>query len=76
MKTLLCIALMLTSSAALAAGHCRNAKGQFAKCGTPGALPETPTYTAPGNAVPAPATSAKKATKRCRDHGKFVKCPQ
>ena len=28
-----------TTAAAKPAAHCRNAKGQFAKCGTPGAKP-------------------------------------
>ena len=33
------MAIMALPGAADAASACRNAKGQFAKCGTPGALP-------------------------------------
>ena len=33
------MAIMALPATADAASPCRNAKGQFAKCGTPGALP-------------------------------------
>lgn len=35
------LAMFTIPATASAAEHCRNAKGQFAKCGTPGAVPDS-----------------------------------
>jgi len=84
------MALMAIPATADAAAPCRNAKGQFAKCGTPGALPPgtkaapaiKPAMAAPamkpamGPAMKAgPAMAPAKKKGPCKDSkGKFVKC--
>jgi hypothetical protein len=64
------------------AEQCRNAKGQFAKCGTPGAMPAGAKMggmkMAPAKPVATPALAMAPAMKAapCKDaKGKFAKCP-
>jgi hypothetical protein len=63
------------------AEQCRNAKGQFAKCGTPGAIPAGAKMggmkMAPAKATtPAPAMAPATKAAPCKDaKGKFTKCP-
>jgi hypothetical protein len=90
-KLMLPLALfaVLALPAAANASPCRNAKGQFAKCGTPGALPAgqkaTPAMKPAGPAMapvmkpaaaPAMAPAMAPAKKGpCKDaKGKFIKC--
>jgi hypothetical protein len=83
------MAIMAVPATADAASQCRNAKGQFAKCGTPGALPAGTKAAKAGPAMKpamapamkmAPAakatpTPAAKKKAPCKDSkGKFIKC--
>ncbi|HWU04053.1 MAG TPA: hypothetical protein VN222_15035 [Novosphingobium sp.] len=82
----LAIFAVIAAPAAASAEQCRNAKGQFAKCGTPGAKPVGAARAAkpagpamaakpvgPAMAAKPAATPAKAAP--CKDaKGKFIKC--
>lgn len=76
-KLLLPLAMMalIALPATAQAEQCRNAKGQFAKCGTPGAVHGRPKAAPAMKPAMAPAMApAKKAP--CKDgKGKFIKCP-
>ncbi len=91
-KLLLPMMLMavLAVPATAEAASCRNAKGQFAKCGTPGAMPAgtkaapamkpamapamKPAMAPAAKTGPAMAPVAKKKGP-CKDSkGKFIKC--
>lgn len=84
------LAIVAVPASANAAAACRNAKGQFAKCGTPGAMSDAQYRAMKGKpaaavkpvvaAKPAVAAAAAKpaAAARampCKDaKGKFIKC--
>ncbi|HZU64572.1 MAG TPA: hypothetical protein VFF98_12895 [Novosphingobium sp.] len=85
-KTLLAAAALvaLVSPAVADAAPCRTAKGQFAKCGTPGALSDAQYKAQKGKGDGKGAPAAKPAPKptpaakpgACKDaKGKFAKCP-
>jgi hypothetical protein len=58
-----------------AADHCRNAKGQFAKCGTPGAMPAGMKMTPAAKSAPAAKPMMAAKAGPCKDaKGKFIKC--
>jgi hypothetical protein len=84
-KLLLPLAMIVAFGFATTADaqQCRNAKGQFAKCGTPGAVvagaAKAPAMKAAGPAMKpaaaAPAMAPAKAGGPCKDaKGKFIKC--
>lgn len=83
----LAMAALIALPAGANASPCRNAKGQFAKCGTPGALPPGAAAKKGKPAGPAMAPAMKPAPKAagpamapmkkapCKDaKGKFAKC--
>ena len=67
MKNIAIIALSLLLASSVYAAPCRGKNGRFVKCPA--------VATSPLPAVTGTPAPVKKLTQRCRNKGKFVKCP-